>query len=360
MVYILTFQNALNYGAILQCVALYKTISTIADSAVIDYRADEIEKTYKIFSLKRSAKKNLKGILTAVKTSKKRKSFEKFLSEHVQRTNTFYSIEELEVFHWDKNDIFCVGSDQVWNTDLTGQDKAYFLSFLPKEVKKISYAASTGKKVSESNIQIFQSNIKFFENISIREISICEQIQGWGIKCVRNIDPVYLLKKSDWEAMTVAVAEEKMSYVLVYSLQKSKILIDKALSYAQRNEKKLIILTEFALKKIHGAVYIESASPQEFIRYFMKADMIFTNSFHGLSLSIILNKQFFYSLLEGKENTNSRLQDLVSLFGLENRNCTLVNDMDKLPLIDYTAINIQIVKEQENARKYLIDAILES
>lgn len=360
LVHILTFQNALNYGAVLQCTALYKTISAITNCDIIDYRSAEIEKTYKVFSLRRSAKKNIRGALLAAKINKKRKSFTCFLSENVQLTKTFKNIKELESFPWDTKDIFCAGSDQIWNAELTAQDKAYFLSFAPKEAKKISYAASFGRSPLESERQSLQCRLMNFQSISVRENTSFEQLQAWEIKCIRSIDPVYLLKKCEWEAMSAAVPEEKKPYVLVYSLQKSKTIMERAAAYAKGSNKQLIVITELALQKIPGAIYIETASPQEFIRYFMKADMIFTNSFHGLSLSIILNKQFFYALLVGKNNTNSRLLDLVTLFGLENQNCELVHEFPNQCVIDYAAVNRKIALEQTLAKKYLTDAILNS
>ncbi|MBS5242609.1 MAG: hypothetical protein KHZ57_25405, partial [Hungatella hathewayi] len=67
-VHILTFHNALNYGAVLQCIALYKTISQITECDVINYHSPKIDEVYKVFSFKRSLKNNVKGILLVLKT----------------------------------------------------------------------------------------------------------------------------------------------------------------------------------------------------------------------------------------------------------------------------------------------------
>ena len=94
-----------------------------------------------------------------------------------------------------------------------------------------------------------------------------------------------------------------------------------------------------------------------FIRYFFKADTVFTNSFHGLSLSIILNKPLFFGLLEGTGNTNVRLLDAVAFFGLENQNYMLYDEICEYPIIDYECINKKIKQEQKRAKDYLKQAI---
>ena len=50
---ILTFHRAHNYGAVLQCYALKKTLEKMGhDVQVIDYRQEYTEKIYKTFSIK--------------------------------------------------------------------------------------------------------------------------------------------------------------------------------------------------------------------------------------------------------------------------------------------------------------------
>ena len=64
-VHVLTFHRALNYGAILQCYSLYKTISQICECDVIDYRACCIENRYKVFVPGKSLKGIVKALLSA-------------------------------------------------------------------------------------------------------------------------------------------------------------------------------------------------------------------------------------------------------------------------------------------------------
>lgn len=356
-VYILTFHNALNYGAVLQCAALYKTISQFIECSVIDYRSSKIEETYKIYSKSRSLKSNIRGILMASRTRLKRNKFNSFLDENVRMTKPYFNVGELKSENWQKDDIFCVGSDQVWNFDLTDKDTVYFFTFISDQFKKISYAASLGKSLSNEDVPYFKKYLSQFNSISVREKTAQQELAENNIDCIQNIDPVYLLDKSDWEALSVKVKEEETPYVLVYLLQKSNGFMKKITEFAKNNHKHIVIITAIALKKIPGVTYIETCSPQEFIRYFLKADVIFTNSFHGISLSIIMNKLFYFEYLEGKYKTNSRLKDTIALFNLDKLDSKQYEEIPSKMNIEYTPINELIKKEQKRSLEYLENAI---
>lgn len=61
----------------------------------------------------------------------------------------YYSVEALEQ-NPPQADIYCTGSDQVWNSTWNeGFNKAFYLSFAPEGAKRIAYAASIGKSSLE-------------------------------------------------------------------------------------------------------------------------------------------------------------------------------------------------------------------
>ena len=355
-VHILTFHNALNYGAVLQCIALYKTISQITECDVINYHSPKIDEVYKVFSFKRSLKNNVKGILLVLKTRCKKKKFNNFLNDYVNLTKRYFNFNELKNEHWDEKDIFCCGSDQVWNLDLTNSDEIYFLSFAPKNTTKMSYAASIGKELSDSEKPFFYMKLKEFDFISVREESAKNKFHEIGIECIQYIDPVYLLNKNELEKMSIEIPEEQQPFVLVYLLQKSEKFMKKALDYSKTENKRLIVITAIEFKKFSNVTYIDKCGPREFIRYFIKADIIFTNSFHGISLSIILNKTFFFEYLAVKFKTNSRLHDIITFFNLEILDSDRYDAIPKVISIDFNEVNNKIKKEQDRSIKYLKEA----
>ena len=53
-------------------------------------------------------------------------------------------------------DAVVVGSDQIWNLDITGNDFNFFLPF--DGIKKYSYAASIGKKDIKQKLKYANKN----------------------------------------------------------------------------------------------------------------------------------------------------------------------------------------------------------
>lgn len=346
-VHILTFHRALNYGAILQCYGLYKTISRISQCDVIDYRASCIEKRYKIFTSNSSIKGVAKALLTAPVVKKKRKKFDEFLKNNIDVTQIANNQRELKSIWWDKSDSFCVGSDQVWNLDLVNNDTSFLLDFIPHGAKRFSYAASIGSDVKTEWKELFRKYLGTFNGISVRETTAQKQLDKYGITASVEIDPVFLLTKEEWFEKAHKVKSE--SYVLVYLLQKADSFMKSAIEYAEKHGKKVIIIST-GLKRQYDAEYVSDCSPEEFLGYFMGADMIFTNSFHGIAFSILFNKQFYYQLQGNNVKTNSRLFDIISLFQLETRNAENINSEN---VIDYALVNNIIELKRASAIKYL-------
>lgn len=356
-VYTITFHNALNYGAILQCVALYKKISDYTECELIDYKAPVIENRYKIFRKGASIKDILKSCLLRNRTSTKRKLFQNFLKENCKLTESYHNYKELEKAKWDKKSVFIVGSDQVWNTDLTNDDLAYKLKFVPQDAIKLSYAASIGKSMNEEQGKVLVESINDFDDISVRESSAVNFLQTMGAEVHQNIDPVFLLSTNEWNQITRSINIPKEKYILVYILQKSDKLMQKVEEYAKKMNMKIYIIST-GLKREYEAEYIDSCGPKEFVQYFANADTIFTNSFHGISFSILYNKNFFYELQgeqKGKASRNSRLNDIIGKFNLENRNLATYESVPLKVETDYNKINKEIEKEKKVSVDYIME-----
>ena len=95
---------------------------------------------------------------------------------------------------------------------------------------------------------------------------------------------------------------------------------------------------------------VSGVGPAEFLDLIDGAKYVFTNSFHGAALSIILNKNFF---VEFSSDTNSRLVTLVNHFGLENN----VIDCDKFDYsklqTDYEKVNRILNEKKIQSMSYL-------
>lgn len=351
-VHILTFHRALNYGAILQCYSLYKTISQISECDVIDYRARCIENRYKVFVAGKSLKEIVKALLTAPVVKMKRTKFDEFIKNNITMTQTANSHDELKRMSWSESDCFCVGSDQVWNFDLITGDSSFFFDFVPQEVKRFSYAASIGADLKEEWKKLFQSYLADFSAVSVREKTAQKQLDSCEITASIEIDPVFLLKREEWFDKARNINSD--SFVLIYLLQKADSFMKSAIEFAQEHGKKVIIIST-GLRRQYDAKYVSDCGPEEFLGYFKAADTIFTNSFHGIAFSILFNKQFYYQLQGNNVKTNSRLYDIISLFQLEKRNINNINNAD---CIDYSFVNTVIEQKRKSAIDYLKNQIV--
>ena len=348
-IYILTFQNALNYGAVFQCTALFRTVSGFGKCRVLDYRCRRIEDSYKLFSLKYPIKKNIYGALVMPVVRKKRKLFDEYLKKNIRRSKTYNGPDELVNESWNADDVFICGSDQIWNTELTDFDKSYFLDFA-RGHKRISYAASSGKSIEKKEHDFFRNMLSDFDAISVREKTLKNELEAIGIECRQVIDPVYLMPKNEWLKLAEPVDMQKDSYVMIFLLQKSQKLLETAVKYAKDHNKTPLVITNMARNKLPGVKYVTRCSPSQFLSYIDNAHSVFTNSFHGISLSIIFNKNFYFEFLGSGHKTNSRIQDIIELFGLQERNIAVT---DYSADIDYTEIVPLIQAERKKAIDFL-------
>ena len=170
--YIITFHRAHNYGAFLQVYALQSFLkSKEFETYVVDYRNNNIERGYKILNLKTKnpiemAKRTGKALKYYSKLKVRKNTFDILIRSKLSLTNKVKTIKDMEKLVL-KNDNIIVGSDQVWNINITrGFDKVYYLMGDFK-CNKISYAASIGdNKLILKNEKSYQANLSNFDAIS--------------------------------------------------------------------------------------------------------------------------------------------------------------------------------------------------
>lgn len=164
---ILTFHRAQNYGAVLQAYALQKKIEELGYTCdILDYRCEKIENSYKLFGVKSPSPKNVVSMLLHLPFNiKKEKSFAKFRKQFLRISEEIYTRQNIANSN-KEYDVFIVGSDQVWNGDLTGVDRTYFLDFVKERKTKIAYAASVKIKITATN-KVYQFDECFSSGLNI-------------------------------------------------------------------------------------------------------------------------------------------------------------------------------------------------
>lgn len=351
---ILTFHNVRNYGGVLQCYALQQELFHLGfECEVIDYDNQYFKKRYSPFYMERVSLRKIAYLIYAFNSRvKKSQAFLNFRKEYLVMSSTQYTAQNLAACNTEY-DAIVVGSDQVWNLELSGMDENYFLGFATL-IPRYSYAASFGmESIPEELVDKYLANIKNLDRLSVREISgqkIVSQL------CQRHaevhIDPVFLPDKAVWNRILINTSSLKSKYILVYKINKSDCYVA-----AKRLQK----ITGIPVKVINadrtcGVEFekLKYTSPQEFVRLFYDATYVITDSFHGTAFSIIFKKEFFVYLDKRKNNRNTRQLSLLNRLGLESRAFRDAESIDIDTRVDYTMAEIAINKERQKAQKYLL------
>lgn len=362
----LTYHRAVNYGAVLQTYALQKVLDKLnIESEVIDYRAPYIEWIYKPFCMRNV--KNLGDVLKIIEGApikyKKKKQFYKFINKHIKLSKEIYTVENIKKAN-DVYDAFLTGSDQVFNLDCSNNDKNYFLDFVSDIKKKNSYAASFGfDNVPNGQENEYKELLATFNNISVREKQ--------GVKIVKDIvdkdaievlDPTLLLSKKEWEQIVEESKVKEKGYILIYAMKPSEVLMKSASKLSEMTGLEIVFLKDSLTKEGQNILdknikYVKHVDPEEFIELFSKAEYVITNSFHGTAFSINFNKKFFMELLDSKMNVNSRLENILDMLDLRNRQI-LSLDSITTDEIDYERVNKILEERKKISMDYLTKNIL--
>ena len=310
---ILTFHSAQNYGAALQC---YSTIRFLSKNGLnvetIDYKNKALIERYKKVSFKYFFNpKNIYRIFKYNSLFVNNPSFYEFQKKYLNLSVKKY--DERNIIDIDSTySSVVVGSDQVWNLSCNGDDINYFLPFYNKN--KIGLSISCGGKTS-----LFSEDIKHlvstFNSLSIRESDDYEIIKN-TLKpdTIHAFDPVFLLTKDEWEELTDKNYNHKKDYVLVYMVFEDKSLL-KYVKKQYHGTKTDVLYINAGPLKIPGVKNLRNVSPNQFLTLFLNAKAIYTNSFHGLAFSLILEKDFAVKKLSKNVSINNRIISLLESTG---------------------------------------------
>ncbi len=350
---ILTFNKTLNYGAVLQMYALSTKIKAMNGMCdVIDYQCEAVEQEQIGFALKtkKNIKQKIKNVIMHKVQFKNLENFDYFVKKYITLT-PHYTKKNITTIE-PQYDLFIVGSDQIWNLELTKGDFTYFLDFVKDPVKKKSYAASFGySTIPQKYVEQNKLYLNQFSNINVREIDAKNMVNNFlSDKPVEvTLDPTLLLESKDWEMLcNMDSPLQKERYIFVYLPYQSKETMNLIKQFAKEKKCKI--------KYVHSSIFpkkgmenIYTAKPVEFVEFIRNAQYIITGSFHALCFSIIFHKQVYYTI-PPIVNRSSRLKSLATLFGLEKREFQLEN-LEENKDIDYEKVDsILQIKRNESCR----------
>ena len=355
---ILTFQNAVNYGAVLQTYALQNTVEKLgADAKVINYQCEKVNSLYDPFPKTKNAKKLISNILWYKRKKHKKEEFEKFSDKYLKLTEKkYYTKKDLEETN-DMFDLFITGSDQIWRAESTNFDTTYFLDFVKDNRKKYSYAASFGSdKVEDKYKEEYAKMLNEYNMISVREKQGQSIVKDLINKEARiDLDPTFLLKKEDWQKIEKKPNEQKR-YIILFIIRKSEKIFRFAEKLAKQKDCELIYISNDRKKEVN-AKYVGGISPEEWLGYIDNAEYVITNSFHGTAFSIIYQKNFFLELQPPPAKANARLENIMDMLGLREREIINGDNANISKQIDYIKVEKILEEQSTKSIEYLKEII---
>lgn len=311
---ILTASHTDNNGTDIQAYAMQELLLSVIhenDSIeIINYRCRGLEKSnFLMEELSVSEFFHLpQKILNHLLHKRFRKKFLNITEQVYARSN----VKELSY------DAIVVGSDQLWNLDLTNGDMGYFLDFETKAIK-YSYAVSFGHNDIEKLDSRYGMirHLKDFVSVSVREISSKKKLNEINIVCRHDLDPVLMLSEKSRKRIEIYSVEEK-PFVLLYFVKLNYDAINWAKKFAKLNDYEVILISD-SIKKIQGVKCISCISLERWAGYVSKAKLMLTNSYHGLTYAISCKTDFYYVDLNTKLQENNRMLDLLEITGLYER-----------------------------------------
>lgn len=361
---VITMHAVKNYGSTLQTYATQKVLEEKGmEIEIINY----IRKKNLDSNLAETWTQNDKGLKKAVKKTilkptlwRWKKVFNSYVEKYIHVSPVIYTSEGDLRKHPVQANIFCTGSDQVWNSGWNnGIEEPFYLTFVPDNVPKIALAASIGKpRLTKEECDKVFPYLRRYDYVSIRETSSVEFLKNLGFDKVEFcLDPTQLLTREQWIEHAVKYRYMPEKYVLIYQLNHDEQFDHYAVEFARRKGLPLYrICTRYDQARLSGKpLFIPQV--QQWLSLVADASYVLTNSFHATAFCINLNTQFV-SIFPNEYSC--RIRDVLSLFGLEERRLKNYDQLDIADKpIDFEKTNQILIVNRERCLK-LIDGMIQS
>lgn len=360
-----------NYGQILQCYAMQQICKKLQLlPTVIYYRepgADEPDLT-QLGSAERMAYERLyKEETVGEPVTQRVLKFRSFISEHIKVSKPCYTKQEVENITGQMDILLC-GSDQIWNP--LWFREVFALAFGKAQQRRISYAAGGIACEDEADGGFYKKLAEYlmhFDAISVREPISAEILRHYTEKPIVDVlDPTFLLTQEEWEDVAANRMVEE-PYIFCYTLGRLrpyKHLLRKSMDKCGANR------IVYIPSNLDGADYYNDskyfkvyrdAGPAEFLSLIRHSEMVCTDSFHGMALSVNMRKQF--CTIRRKQCDNERIasgerqRNILQKMHLTDRSVSCIRDIMELDSIDYAKVRPYYDREVAESWDFLHRAL---
>lgn len=349
---ILTFQNARNFGALLQCYALQEILKKAGYNVnVINYRQKNID-NYNKFNYRLVIKyllklKPLAAYYTYIGQSKKiklTKRYNVFTNKYLALTKP---CKKHNIPFFDK---YIIGSDQVWSLFCTdGElDETYFGCFKrPLDSKLIGYGISSNiKSLDRLGKERIKEYLNNFNNLSFREHCVSERVGFFSKrKYPVVLDPTLLAMPEIYNNLI----NEKMAgkqYIVTYNLREHKNEID---------EETHKIASKLGYEVVDLSFYNNDVV--DFVSIIKNSKLVVTSSFHGVAFSIIFHKPLYSIRLN--DGHDDRSENILKSLKMENCIHNINFSDSPVPLINWEKVECLLKRMREESLNFLFKSISE-
>lgn len=352
---LITLHDVKNYGSILQTYATQCYFEQLGyDVTVIDYRRPwETTFGYWFYLNDRSIKGVIRNIIYFPSKIIQYFRFKRFKSEKIRLSSKTYTSKKKLLKFPVEADVYCTGSDQVWNSGWNGGViPEYFLNFVSSSsgTKKISFAASFGESaLSEEEKKEILLYLQEYDLITVREQKSVTMLRNdLSLNAVEILDPTLQMSGEFWRNLCPSDRMIKNKYILIVQLNRSHTFDHIAMNFAKKKGLPLVRLCLRVDQIVLPGNAMVVPKVENYVRLIRDAEWVLTDSFHAISFCLNLNKQFYCCL---PDRYSERLENILELTGLKQRIVNRVIESD-LP-IDFESINKFLLQQRANTLKLL-------
>lgn len=373
-----------NYGQLLQCYALQRYLRLHGhDAFLIKYapRQQSIKAyvkaflrpiayviSYLICSKRLRIARQERTLRTHNRRLNKARRFDAFRETYiVSEGSVYHSTEELRT-NPPQADVYICGSDQVWHDSLHDANTAgWFLDFGPRMVKRISYAASIGRTLAASEMDLFRKMLRKFDAVSVREQGaqrLCRQVGRED--AVVTLDPTLLFSQCYYKELLQKESSTNDAILFLYILNvfsKEEIYWSQISSYMKDRNLTCRMVCSSGYCQARNVVPDMPFFPvtiPEWLSEISHATCVLTTSFHAVVFSIIMHTPFLCILLTNQyAAANNRIISLLSSLSLSDRifdpSLPLAEQMEKT--IDWAAVDIRLEILRKKSKDFLQESL---
>lgn len=348
---ILTIYDTENLGNRLQNYALQQALLRYADEVVTVKNKQDSGSRLK--NRKRASRLSESVLLASLLKQPRKAKFLKFDKQHIRYTRNcyWYNRNPASLKPEDRCDLYCAGSDQIWNPLLERSSMFNYLGFAEAE-STFSYAASFGiDQIPEHFESSIRQGLQHIRHLSVREEEGRQLIQSISGRSDAQvlIDPTMLLTPEEWNSVSLAPDHPvPQKYLLTYFL-----------GNVSTRRRQNIRETAAAL----GCEVVELMAPNspfhltgpaEFLYLIRHAQLVCTDSFHGSVFSFLYQRPLVIFSRDGDtQKMGGRIRTFVDTFGLQ----TCLAKQDSMPAVpdkaDYSEGYAVLAERRKTAHAFL-------